>query len=139
MEPPRLFEHALHSVPRPEHGYCVDDVARGLVVVCREPDPAPAVLRLGALYLDFTLAAGSSHIRATNSSMPPSNEFPGTNGYSTFLGDYTGIAVGSDGVAHPAWADNRNPLFTYNEAADARVLIFAGYDEDIYTKAVPLS
>ena len=24
-------------VPRREHGYCVDDVARGLVVVCREP------------------------------------------------------------------------------------------------------
>ena len=27
-----LFEHALHAVPRREHGYCVDDVARGLVV-----------------------------------------------------------------------------------------------------------
>ena len=32
-----LFEHALLAVPRREHGYCVDDVARGLVVVCREP------------------------------------------------------------------------------------------------------
>jgi hypothetical protein len=62
-----LFEHALHSVPRPEHGYCLDDVARGLVVVCREPDPGPAVRRLAALYLDFTLAAlhadGSCHNR----------------------------------------------------------------------------
>jgi hypothetical protein len=30
-----LFEHALLTSPRPEHGYCVDDVARGLVVLCR--------------------------------------------------------------------------------------------------------
>jgi len=30
-----LFEHALYTTPRPEHGYCVDDVARGLVVLCR--------------------------------------------------------------------------------------------------------
>jgi hypothetical protein len=30
-----LFEHAQFSRPRPEHGYCVDDVARGLVVLCR--------------------------------------------------------------------------------------------------------
>ena len=34
-----LFEHARLAVPRREHGYCVDDVARGLVVVCREPRP----------------------------------------------------------------------------------------------------
>ena len=34
-----LFEHALHAVPRREHGYCVDDAARGLVVVCHEPAP----------------------------------------------------------------------------------------------------
>ena len=32
-----LLEHAKGIVPRYEHGYCLDDVARGLVVVCREP------------------------------------------------------------------------------------------------------
>jgi len=62
-----LFEHALHAVPRPEHGYCVDDVARGLVVVCREPQPGAAVLRLARCYLDFVLGAleldGSCHNR----------------------------------------------------------------------------
>jgi hypothetical protein len=62
-----LYEHALYSVPRVEHGYCVDDVARGLVVACREPAPSPAVRRLAAIYLDFTLAAlrpdGSCHNR----------------------------------------------------------------------------
>jgi hypothetical protein len=52
-----LFEHADHAVPRPEHGYCVDDVARGLVVVCREPQPGPAARRLARCYLAFVLDA----------------------------------------------------------------------------------
>ena len=52
-----LFEHALHAFPRREHGYCVDDVARGLVVVCREPGPGPTASRLGRCYLAFVLAA----------------------------------------------------------------------------------
>ncbi len=51
-----LFEHARLSLPRREHGYCVDDVARGLVVVCREPSPDSSVRRLERHYLDFVLA-----------------------------------------------------------------------------------
>jgi hypothetical protein len=39
-----LLEHAQGTVPRYEHGYCVDDVARGLIVVCREPDAEAAGL-----------------------------------------------------------------------------------------------
>ena len=39
-----MFEHALFDVPRREHGYCVDDVARALVVLVREPDPAPELV-----------------------------------------------------------------------------------------------
>ena len=62
-----LFEHALHAFPRREHGYCVDDVARGLVVVCREPGPGPTASRLGRCYLAFVLDAldpsGASHNR----------------------------------------------------------------------------
>jgi hypothetical protein len=34
-----MFEHAELTQPRPEHGYCVDDVARGLVVLSRAPWP----------------------------------------------------------------------------------------------------
>lgn len=68
-----LFEHALYSRPRPEHGYCVDDVARGLVVVCREPEPEPGLRRLAELYLSFTLAAvladGSCHNRMATDGM----------------------------------------------------------------------
>jgi hypothetical protein len=51
-----LFEHARLSVPRREHGYCVDDVARGLVVVCRESGSDSNVRQLERHYLDFILA-----------------------------------------------------------------------------------
>src|SRR5579864_6816188 len=52
-----LFEHARLAVPRREHGYCVDDVARGLVVVCHEPQPGLAARRLAPRYLGFVLDA----------------------------------------------------------------------------------
>jgi hypothetical protein len=62
-----LFEHAQYENPRPEHGYCLDDVARALVVSCREPHPSAALQALGRHYLDFTLSAieadGSCHNR----------------------------------------------------------------------------
>jgi hypothetical protein len=62
-----LFEHARHTIPRREHGYCVDDVARGLVVVCHEPEPGPLVRRLARCYLAFVLdaldPAGACHNR----------------------------------------------------------------------------
>jgi hypothetical protein len=62
-----LFEHALGAVPRREHGYCVDDAARGLVVVCHEPEPGPTGRRLARCYLAFVLDAidptGACHNR----------------------------------------------------------------------------
>jgi hypothetical protein len=48
-----LLEHAEGIVPRYEHGYCVDDVARGLMVVCREPSPSQELITLGRRYLYF--------------------------------------------------------------------------------------
>jgi hypothetical protein len=47
------FEHALYREPRPEHGYCTDDMARVLVVAAREPDGASAVHELELLSLRF--------------------------------------------------------------------------------------
>src|SRR4051812_43321908 len=47
------FEHAQFYEPRPEHGYCTDDMARVLVVASREPHPTPAVRRLVELSLRF--------------------------------------------------------------------------------------
>lgn len=62
-----LLEHARNSTPRREHGYCVDDVARGLLVAAREPQPTAQVIRLAERYLTFLSHAlapdGSCHNR----------------------------------------------------------------------------
>lgn len=52
-----IFEHALLGEPRPEHGYCVDDVARALVVTTRETHPSPDVEDLARLCLRFLTGA----------------------------------------------------------------------------------
>ncbi len=55
--PDGLFEHALLAEPRRDHGYCLDDVSRGLVVTVRQPDPSDQVTALLASYLRFTAEA----------------------------------------------------------------------------------
>ena len=52
-----LLEHAEGIVPRYEHGYCVDDVARGLAVACREPSPRDELVTLARRYLYFLAQA----------------------------------------------------------------------------------
>lgn len=47
------FEHAQYAVARREHGYCVDDVARVLVVASREREPSASIHRLARGSLDF--------------------------------------------------------------------------------------
>jgi hypothetical protein len=47
------FEHAEFAEPRRSHGYCVDDVARVLLVVTREPAPPPPVRHLVRTSLRF--------------------------------------------------------------------------------------
>ncbi len=47
------FEHACLAEPRPEHGYCTDDVARVLVVATREPDTEGKVNGLAGVALRF--------------------------------------------------------------------------------------
>ena len=51
-----LYEHAEGATPRRGHAYCLDDVARGLIVVCREP-AAAELDDLREQYLSFVLAA----------------------------------------------------------------------------------
>ena len=62
-----LFEHARYASVRREHGYCTDDVARGLVVTCRETAPTVEVVRLAERYLAFLThaqdAEGAFHNR----------------------------------------------------------------------------
>ena len=61
-----LLEHAEGIVPRHEHGYCVDDVARGLVVVCREPAPAQELIVMARRYLYFLAQAQAPDGRFRN-------------------------------------------------------------------------
>jgi hypothetical protein len=65
-----LFEHARHAIVRRQHGYCTDDVARGLVVVSREPQPSAELVRLAECYLTFLTHAqdgdGTFHNRLGN-------------------------------------------------------------------------
>ena len=89
-----LFEHALFDAPRPEHGYCLDDAARGLVVTTREPQPGPLVAALQERYLQFVLDAvrpgGACHNR-----MGPDGTWQDEAG----TGDWWGRAVWGLGVA----------------------------------------
>ncbi len=88
-----LFEHARYDEPRPEHGYCLDDAARGLVVVSRQP-PTAQLHRLGRCYLGFVLAAvqpdGTCHNRMA---------LDGAWTDTPSVGDWWGRAVWGLGVA----------------------------------------
>src|ERR1700723_1400040 len=60
------FEHALFTQPRPEHGYCSDDMAPVLIVVAREPDHTPEMRSPAMLSLRFLQDALDSHGRCRN-------------------------------------------------------------------------
>ncbi len=61
-----IFEHTSGATPRRHLGYCVDDVARALVVVARQPDPLPFVSDLARLYLVFVASAQAPDGRFRN-------------------------------------------------------------------------
>jgi hypothetical protein len=52
-----LLRHAEGVVPRYADGYRVEDVAHGLLVVCREPSPPQELVVLGRRYLYFLAQA----------------------------------------------------------------------------------
>ncbi|AZZ53734.1 glycosyltransferase [Rathayibacter festucae] len=88
-----LFEHALLDVPRREHGYCVDDVARALIVVAQEPEQSEVTRRLTEQYLRFLerASAADGTVRNRVSADGDSPEEPS-------LGDWWGRAVWAAGV-----------------------------------------
>ena len=61
-----LLDHADGIMPRHEDGYCVDDIARGLVVVSREPSPAQDIITMGRRYLYFLAQAQAADGRFHN-------------------------------------------------------------------------
>ena len=52
-----LLQHADGVVPLHTDGYSVDDVAHGLMVICREPSPPQELVVLGRRYLYFLTQA----------------------------------------------------------------------------------
>lgn len=89
-----LFEHALHDDPRIEHGYCVDDVARALTVVLREPEQTPELAGLAEVYLGF-LEAGVQPDGRTHNRMAADGRWTD----EASIGDWWGRAVGALGFA----------------------------------------
>ncbi len=89
-----IFEHADFELPRREHGYCLDDVARALLVLVREPEPSEFVAELTQTCLRFVDAAIVADGRAHNR-MNTAGEWtdqPTTD-------DWWGRAVGALGIA----------------------------------------
>jgi hypothetical protein len=52
-----LQEHSLLCDPRIDEGHCVDDVARALIILCREPELIDTYKPMIDLYIGFILAA----------------------------------------------------------------------------------
>jgi hypothetical protein len=104
------FEHCEHALPRREHGYCVDDVARVLIVAAREPRLSTDTLNLAEISLDFIEGShdgkGTSRNRRASDgrwTSPPS------------LDDSWGRSIWGLGVAvasgHDVLAERALPLF----------------------------
>ena len=62
-----VWEHAHFTAPRLEHGYCTDDNARALIVICRQPEAPAGLVELAEIYLTFLeqaqLSGGGFHNR----------------------------------------------------------------------------
>ena len=82
-----------------------------------------ARLRPGAS--SFTLQRVDTGLSDPNHSLWFSNP-PG--GQASFVGDYNGMAIGSDGIAHLLWTDMRQTI---------TVKGFTGTSENIMTAAIP--
>jgi hypothetical protein len=124
-----LFEHARHAVVRREHGYCTDDVARGLVVTSREPNPPAQVLRLAEGYLAFL-----THAQDTDGSFHNRLGYDRRWSDKPGLGDWWGRALWGLGTAaarSPAAWIRHEALVAFNAGAERRspaphAMAFAG-------------
>ncbi|WP_436523618.1 glycosyltransferase [Actinoplanes sp. HUAS TT8] len=113
-----LFEHARHATVRREHGYCTDDVARGLVVTSRELDPSAEVLRLAECYLTFLV-----HAQDAGGAFRNRLGFDRTWGDRPALGDWWGRALWGLGTAAargPAPWIRQDALIAFRQGASCR-------------------
>jgi hypothetical protein len=61
-----IFEHADGATPRYECGYCLDDVARALIVVCWQRPMTPTLEKLAGVYFQFVVRAQAPDGRCHN-------------------------------------------------------------------------
>lgn len=118
MDERGVFEHARFDVPRRVDGYCVDDVARALIVLVREPDRAPERGALAETCLAFLEDAVDVDGRVHN-------RMASGGGWTDdpALGDWWGRALWALGVtaAHAPTEDARSrALDAFRRAASAR-------------------
>ncbi|MFC6080636.1 glycosyltransferase [Sphaerisporangium aureirubrum] len=124
-----LFEHARHAVVRRHHGYCTDDVARGLVVASREQRPSRRLTRLAECYLAFLTHAqdGSGAFRNRLTFDRRWRDEPG-------VGDWWGRAMWGLGTAaarnHSPWIREEARLAfalgAVRRSPHPRAMVFAG-------------
>jgi hypothetical protein len=92
---------------------------------------APGQPGVQARKSDYALAGGTSTLTPFTAK-PVSPMFPPPGGDQFgFLGDYSGLTITPDGLAHPIWADtrNRDPLAPQNGIVN---------DEDVFTVGTSL-
>ena len=124
-----VFEHAEFDRARREHGYCVDDVARALIVVSREPDQTPELAELAETYLRFLEDALESDGRFHNRMAVSGalTDAPGTGDWwgrgIWALGELYSLARSTD---HRRRAARAFALASAPRSADLRAMAFAG-------------
>ncbi len=124
-----VFEHAEFDRARREHGYCVDDVARALIVVSREPDQTPELAELAETYLRFLEDALESDGRFHNRMAVSGalTDAPGTGDWwgrgIWALGEVYSLARSTD---HRRRAARAFALASAPRSADLRAMAFAG-------------
>ncbi|MFH8249668.1 glycosyltransferase [Microbacterium sp. B2969] len=113
-----VFEHARFDEPRRDLGYCVDDVARALIVLARERALAPDLFVIARRCLAFVVEAvapdGRVHNRRTTD-----GRFTGRAG----VGDWWGRAAWSLGVAFaslPLSSDTAGALEAFHRVVGRR-------------------
>jgi hypothetical protein len=106
------FEHARYAVPRPEHGYCVDDMARLLLVTSRERTPSPTTVELARRALRF-LADAQGTTGRTRNRRAADGRWHGRRGVEDCWGRSV-WAVGSAAAASSGFpADSARSLFDH--------------------------
>jgi hypothetical protein len=118
MDEHGIFEHALFDVPRRGDGYCVDDVARALIVLVREPAQTPELAARAETCLAFLEDAVDVDGRVHN-------RMSAGGGWTDepALGDWWGRALWALGVTAaraPTEAARSRALNAFHRAASAR-------------------